>query len=92
MKNNTVIKLIDDRGRISITLSIREALQFEAGDILKLEASDNKLIIRKVAVLDLEGQSEQDILAVIHNAVSSLSKEKKLQVATQIIKLIERMD
>lgn len=92
MKNNTVIKLIDDRGRISIPLSIREALQFEAGDILKLEASDNKLIIRKVAILDLEGQSEQDILAVIHNAVSSLSKEKKLHVATQIIKLIERME
>lgn len=85
------IKILDDNGRISIPKDLRDKLQFENGDVLKLLAEDGDLLIRKVSILDHEGNSDTEIMNSIQNAFNSLSQKEKLKLTNKLIKMIERM-
>lgn len=85
------IKILDDKGRISIPKDLRDKLQFENGDVLKLLAEDGDLLIRKVSILDHEGNSDTEIMESIQNAFNSLSQKEKLKLTNKLIKIIERM-
>lgn len=86
------IKILDDRGRISIPKSLRDSLQFEKGDVLKLIEHEGSLLIRKVGILDHHGNTDTEILNNIQNAVNALSSKQKLKLAQKLIKMIERLD
>lgn len=92
MEYKSEIKILDDKGRLSISKNLREALQFESGDVLKIQVKDGGLQVRKVGILDYEGSSDIEIMSNIQNAFNSLSKSKKLTLAKKIIKMIEGVD
>ncbi|MDE8087852.1 AbrB/MazE/SpoVT family DNA-binding domain-containing protein [Erysipelothrix rhusiopathiae] len=89
MDYKTEVKILDDKGRLSISKDLREALQFESGDVLKLQIKDDGLLVRKVGILDYEGSSDKEIMSNIQNAFNSLSKSKKISLVKKIIKMIE---
>lgn len=92
MEYKSEVKILDDKGRLSISKNLREALQFESGDVLKIQVKDGGLLVRKVGILDYEGSSDKEIMSNIQNAFNSLSKSKKLTLAKKIIKMIEGVD
>lgn len=92
MEYKSEVKILDDKGRLSISKNLREALQFESGDVLKIQVKDGGLQVRKVGILDYEGSSDIEIMSNIQNAFNSLSKSKKLTLAKKIIKMIEGVD
>ncbi|MDE8125336.1 AbrB/MazE/SpoVT family DNA-binding domain-containing protein [Erysipelothrix rhusiopathiae] len=89
MEYKSEVKILDDKGRLSISKNLREALQFESGDVLKLQVKDGGLLVRKVGILDYEGSSDIEIMSNIQNAFNSLSKSKKISLVKKIIKMIE---
>ncbi|MDE8037436.1 hypothetical protein PT088_08080 [Erysipelothrix rhusiopathiae] len=89
MEYKSEVKILDDKGRLSISKNLREVLQFESGDVLKIQAKDGGLQVRKVGILDYEGSSDKEIMSNIQNAFNSLSKSKKLTLAKKFIKMIE---
>ena len=92
MEYKSEVKILDDKGRLSISKNLREALQFESGDVLKIQVKDGGLLVRKVGILDYEGSSDKEIMSNIQNAFNSLSKSKKLTLAKKVIKMIEGVD
>lgn len=89
MEYKSEIKILDDKGRLSISKNLREALQLESGDVLKIQVKDGGLLVRKVGILDYEGSSDKEIMSNIQNAFNSLSKSKKISLVKKIIKMIE---
>ena len=89
MEYKSEVKILDDKGRLSISKNLREALQFESGDVLKIQVKDCGLLVRKVGILDYEGSSDKEIMSNIQNAFNSLSKSKKISLVKKIIKMIE---
>lgn len=89
MDYKSEVKILDDKSRLSISKDLREALQFESGDVLKLQVKDGDLIVRKVGILDYKGSSDKEIMSNIQNAFNSLSKSKKISLVKKIIKMIE---
>ncbi|AGN24539.1 SpoVT/AbrB domain-containing protein [Erysipelothrix rhusiopathiae SY1027] len=89
MEYKSEVKILDDKGRLSISKNLREALQFESGDVLKIQVKDGGLLVRKVGILDYEGSSDKEIMSNIQNAFNSLSKSKKISLVKKIIKMIE---
>ncbi|NLZ76111.1 MAG: AbrB/MazE/SpoVT family DNA-binding domain-containing protein [Erysipelotrichia bacterium] len=92
MNYKSEVKILDDKGRISISKELRDSLQFEKGAVLKLQIKDGNLLIRKVGILDHEGNSDKEIMNNIQNAFNALSKKEKLRIAKQIISMIEGVD
>lgn len=92
MEYKSEVKILDDKGRLSISKNLREALQFESGDVLKIQVKDGGLQVRKVGILDYEGSSDKEIMSNIQNAFNSLSKSKKISLVKKIIKMIEGVD
>ncbi len=92
MEYKSEVKILDDKGRLSISKNLREALQFESGDVLKIQVKDGGLQVRKVGILDYEGSSDIEIMSNIQNAFNSLSKSKKISLVKKIIKMIEGVD
>lgn len=92
MEYKSEVKILDDKGRLSISKNLREALQFESGDVLKIQVKDGGLLVRKVGILDYEGSSDKEIMSNIQNAFNSLSKSKKISLVKKIIKMIEGVD
>lgn len=89
MEYKSEVKILDDKGRLSISKNLREALQFESGDVLKIQVKDGGLLVRKVGILDYEGSLDKEIMSNIQNAFNSLSKSKKISLVKKIIKMIE---
>ena len=92
MEYKSEVKILDGKGRLSISKNLRETLQFESGDVLKIQVKDAGLLVRKVGILDYEGSSDKEIMSNIQNAFNSLSKSKKITLAKKIIKMIGGVD
>ena len=52
MKNKSIYKLVDGKGRVLIPKSLRDAAKLEYGDIVRLGLTDGKVTVRKVDVVE----------------------------------------
>ncbi len=86
----SAIKIIDDKGRISIPKELREFSSILTGDVVKLIASPQGLVLRKVGINDLTSNDEKDIEATIHNAFNALSVKRQIAIVKSVIETLER--
>ena len=90
MNENSILKIIDDKGRLTIPKEVRNQLGFKQGDVLKLIVQDTELLIRKVGINDYVGSSESDLESNIHNALGHLPRNKRLQIVRTVLENLER--
>ena len=93
MKNdNSMIRILDARGRITIPKEICDLANIQTDDIVKMIPDEGSILIRKVGVQDYAGNSEKELVDNIQNALALLNKTKRIKVAKSIIGSLERMD
>ncbi len=93
MKNdNSMIRILDARSRITIPKEMRDLANIQADDIVKIIPDEGSILIRKVGIQDYIGNSEKELIDNIQNALALLNKTKRIKVAKSIIGSLERMD
>ena len=89
-KSASVIRVLDDRCRVTIPLELRELCELEEGSVVKIEVVDSNIVIRKVAVLDSVNRSEQESKDLITTTMNALKPSAQLKIAKSVINNIER--
>jgi len=88
--NPSAIRVIDNRCRITIPQELRDLCNLEEGSIVKIEAVNSNIVIRKVAVIDSANQSEQENKDLITTAMNALQPNAQLKIAKGVLNNLER--
>lgn len=81
------LKIIDDRGRITLSKDIRKQAGLEIGDIVKVIASPQGITLRKVSVVDV---TLDDVKSDITSSLRHLDNQEKIILIESILKTLER--
>ncbi len=89
-QTQTALKVLDDKGRLVIPKDLRDLPSFQSGDVIKIIASHQEIILRKVGIVDHTSSDDKDIEASIHNAFNALSIKRQIAIVKHVIKTLER--
>ena len=89
-QNNTLVKVLDDKGRIAIPKDLRDIASFELGDVIKIIATPTEITLRKVGIVDYISNSEKDIESSIKNGFNALPLNRQIVIAKSVIDTLER--
>ena len=80
-------KVLDDKGRITIPLEMRNGAKIFPGDVIKVswKGDKNEIVLSGVEVFDFEKEDPEIIEACIYAAVRNLTKEKKVALAASLL-------
>lgn len=81
------LKIIDDRGRITLSKDIRKQAGLEIGDIVKVIASPQVITLRKVSIVDV---TLDDVISDITSSLRHLDNQEKIILIESILKTLER--
>lgn len=81
------LKIIDDRGRITLSKDIRKQAGLEIGDIIKVIASPQVITLRKVSIVDV---TLDDVKSDITSSLRHLDNQEKIILIESILKTLER--
>lgn len=81
------LKIIDDRGRITLSKDIRKQAGLEIGDIIKVIASPQVITLRKVSIVDV---TLDDVKSDIASSLRHLDNQEKIILIESILKTLER--
>lgn len=81
------LKIIDDRGRITLSKDIRKQAGLEIGDIVKVIASPQVITLRKVSIVDV---TLEDVKSDITSSLRHLDNQEKIILIESILKTLER--
>ena len=85
-----VYKLLDEKGRVLIPLEMRQKVELEKGDIVKVTISSGKIVLSKVDIVEAGKQDAETVEAYVHAAVKTMSHEKQVALAARILKLAQQ--
>lgn len=80
-----VYKLMDQKGRVHIPKAIRDMLELDCGDFVKLLMGRNGLQLQKVHLIEVGDQSPEAVEAYIHAAVAVMAKDKQMELASRLL-------
>ncbi len=89
-QTQTALKVLDDKGRLVIPKDLRDFTSFQSGDVIKIIASPQEIILRKVGIVDHTSNDDKDIEASIHNAFNALSIKRQIAIVKHVIETLER--
>lgn len=85
-------KLIDSKGRVYLPRELRDALELECGDFVKLTEQDSKLCIQKVHLIEIGDQSPEAVETYVHAAVAAMSREKQVELAAMLLEKSRKVE
>ena len=80
-----VYKLIDQRGRVHIPKAIRDTLELDCGDFVKLLMGRNGLQLQKVHLIEVGDQSPEAVETYVQAVVAVMSKDKQMELASRLL-------
>lgn len=90
--NNMTLKIIDQSGRITLPKDMRKKVEFQEGDVIKLQTKDGSIVLTKVGILDQHGNTIKELKMNIQNALSYLDEKERIKIIESILKTLERND
>jgi AbrB family looped-hinge helix DNA binding protein len=82
-------KLIDSKGRVYLPKELRDALELDCGDFVKLTEQEGKLCIQKVHLIEAGDQSPEAVETYVHAAAAAMPREKQVELAAMLLKKIK---
>ena len=89
-KPQTIYRLLDNRGRITLPREMRETAEMESGDIIKLGLYKGSIIVKKADLIELGDQSPEAIETYVFAAVKTMPQNKQMELASRLFMLIEQ--
>ncbi len=85
-------QIIDSRGRVYLPKQLKDVLEIDNGDIIKWTLKDQQLQLQKVLLIEVGDQSEDALEAYVLAVLPTLSRDRQLALAAQLLKQINRED
>lgn len=85
-------KLIDSKGRVYLPKELRDALEVDCGDFVKLTEQDSKLCIQKVHLIEIGDQSPEAVETYVHAAAAAMPREKQVELAAMLLEQSRRVE
>ena len=85
-------QIIDSRGRVYLPKQLKDVLKLNNGDIIKWILKDQQLQLQKVLLIEVGDQSEDALEAYVSAVLPTLSRDRQLALAAQLLKQINRED
>ena len=85
-------QIIDSRGRVYLPKQLKDMLKLNNGDIIKWILKDQQLQLQKVLLIEVGDQSEDALEAYVSAVLPTLSRDRQLALAAQLLKQINRED
>ncbi len=85
-------QIIDSRGRVYLPKQLKDVLKLNHGDIIKWILKDQQLQLQKVLLIEVGDQSEDAMEAYVSAVLPTLSRDRQLALAAQLLKQINRED
>ena len=85
-------QIIDSRGRVYLQKQLKDVLELNNGDIIKWTLKDQQLQLQKVLLIEVGDQSEDALEAYFSAVLPTLSRDRQLALAAQLLKQINRED
>ena len=85
-------QIIDSRGRVYLPKQLKDVLKLNNGDIIKWTVNDQQLQLQKVLLIEVGDQSEDALEAYVTAVLPTLSRDRQLALAAQLLKQINRED
>ena len=92
MKNKPIYKLVDEKGRVLIPKSLRDAAKLEYGDIVRLGLTDGKVTVRKVDVVEAGNQSPEAEEAYVRSAFKSMPDAVRVELIGELSALLQKKE
>ena len=83
-------KLIDAKGRVYLPKEIRERLELECGDFVKLTEQDGGLFLQKVHLIEMGDESPEAVEAYVHAAAAAMPREKRVELAALLLEKMRK--
>ena len=81
-------KLIDSKGRVHLPRELRDALDLDCGDFVKLTEQSGQINIQKVHLIETGDQSPEAVETYVH-AAAAMPREKQVELAAMLLKKIK---
>lgn len=85
-------QIIDSRGRVYLPKQLKDMFTLNNGDIIKWTLKDHQLQLQKVLLIEVGDQSEDAMEAYVSAVLPTLSRDRQLALAAQLLKQINRED
>ena len=85
-------QIIDSRGRVYLPKQLKDVLKLNNGDIIKWTLKDQQLQLQKVLLIEVGDKSEDALEAYVSAVLPTLSRDRQLALAAQLLKQINRED
>lgn len=87
---SSIYKVVEESGRLRIPQSILKECSIEKGNVVKVTAVKNGILIYKVGVVDNNDATPQEAESLIMNALLSLEKNDQLKLLGKIVESMRR--
>lgn len=85
-------QIIDSRGRVYLPKQLKDVLKLNNGDIIKWTVNDQQLQLQKVLLIEVGDQSEDALEAYVSAVLPTMSRDRQLALAAQLLKQINGED
>lgn len=85
-------QIIDSRGRVYLPKQLKDVLKLNNGDIIKWTVKNQQLQLQKVVLVEVGDQSEDALEAYVSAVLPTLSRDRQLALAAQLLKQINGED
>ena len=83
---------MDEKGRVLIPKSLRDAAKLEYGDIVRLGLTDGKVTVRKVDVVEAGDQSPEAVEAYVRAAFKSMPDAVRVELIGELSALLQKKE
>ena len=87
---SSLLKVVEESGRLRVPRSILEACGIEKGDVVKVSTVKNGILIYKVGVVDNNDATPKEAESLVVNTLFSLDKSEQLNLLQKIVESIRR--
>lgn len=87
---SSVYKVVEESGRLRVPRAILEECSIEKGDVVKVTAVKNGILIYKVGVVDNNDATPKEAESLVMNTLLSLDKNDQLDLLQKIVANIRR--
>ena len=82
---NSIFKVIDSKGRIYLPKDLRNKLNIDLGDIVKISFNNNSIFVKKVDLIEVGDKSPEAVQEYVKSVIRNMDKQKCISLLDEII-------
>lgn len=90
MNHKPIYKVLDSNGRVYIPKWMRESIEVDRGEIVRLTLAQGGLQVQKVHLIEVGDQSPEAVEAYIHAAIGAMPADRQVELASRLLNQLRK--